>query len=155
WLYVINETAGGATTTAGTIDLFSVNQSTGALTPVMTFHVPLPTGYTGVKNGSEIDVAPAGDLLFVSMRLDGVANGSLVSYMINPTTGALTFIEEEDSHGVTPRQFSLSKDRRFLVVGNQLSNTVAVFRVDGGNMTFVADRDVCLSPRFAKMAIDQ
>jgi hypothetical protein len=34
--------------------------------------------------------------------------------------------------------------------------TIAVFRVDaGGNMTFVGDRDVCGSPRFARMAIDQ
>jgi 6-phosphogluconolactonase (cycloisomerase 2 family) len=64
WLYSINETA-------GTIDLFTVNQTNGVLTPVQTFTVPLPSGYTGtLKNGSEIDVAPAGDLLFVSMRLD-------------------------------------------------------------------------------------
>jgi len=157
WLYSINETAGGTTTTSGTIDLFSVNQTTGVLTSVMTFNVPLPSGYTGAKNGSEIDIAPAGDLLFVSMRLDSVADGSLVSFMINPTTGALTFIEQDDSHGITPRQFSLSKDRRLLVVGNQNSNTVAVFRADPatGSMTFIGDRDVCLSPRFARMAIDQ
>ena len=32
WLYSINETAGGAGTTSETIDLFSVNQSTGVLT---------------------------------------------------------------------------------------------------------------------------
>jgi 6-phosphogluconolactonase (cycloisomerase 2 family) len=157
WLYSINETAGGASTTSGTIDQFSVNQTTGVLTSVATFNVPLPTGYSGLKNGSEIDIGPNGDLMFISMRLDNAANGSLVSYMINPTTGALTVIEQEDSHGITPRQFSLSKDRRFLVVGNQNSNTIAVFRVDPatGNMTFVADRDVCLSPRFARMAIDQ
>jgi 6-phosphogluconolactonase len=156
WLYSINEAAGGATTTAGTIDLFSVNQTNGTVTPVMTFTVPLPTGYTGVKNGAEIDVAPAGDLLFVSMRLDNVAEGSLVSYMINANTGALTLIEQESSRGLQPRHFSLSKDRRLLVVGNQASNTVGVFRVDaGGNMTFVGDRDVCGSPRFARLAIDQ
>jgi 6-phosphogluconolactonase len=157
WLYAINETAGGAGTTTGTIDLFSVNQSSGALTAVMTFSVPLPTGYSGLKNGSEIDVAPAGDLLFISMRLDNAANGSLVSYMINPNTGALTLIEQEDSRGITPRQFSLSKDRRLLVAGNQNSNTVAVFRVDPGTgtMTFLATRDVCGSPRFARIAIDQ
>jgi len=157
FLYAIEETAGGASSTAGTIDLFSVNQTTGALTAVTTYPVPLPTGYTGVKNGAEIDIAPAGDLMFISMRLDSVAEGSLVSYMINPTTGALTLIEQESSHGGQPRQFSLSKDRRTLVVGNQASNTVAVFRVDPatGNMTFIADRDVCLSPRFARMAIDQ
>jgi len=90
------------------------------------------------------------------MRLDNVAEGSLVSYMINAGTGALTLIEQKSSRGITPRQFSLSKDRRLLVVGNQNSNTIAVFRVDAtGAMTFVADRDVCLSPRFARMAIDQ
>jgi 6-phosphogluconolactonase len=157
WLYAINELAGGATSAAGTIDLFSVNQTTGAVAPAMTFTVPLPTGYTGLKNGSEIDVAPAGDLLFVSMRLDNAAEGSLVSYMINGTTGALTLIEQESSRGITPRHFSLSKDRRLLVVGNQNSDTVAVFRVDPatGAMTFIADRDVCDSPRFARMALDQ
>jgi 6-phosphogluconolactonase (cycloisomerase 2 family) len=65
-------------------------------------------------------------------------------------------IEQESSKGMQPRHFSLSKDRRPLVVGNQASNTVAVFRVDaGGNMTFVGDRDVCASPRFARLAIDQ
>ena len=141
---------------AGTIDLFSVNQTTGAVAFVATTNVPLPTGYTGVKNGAEIDIAPAGDLLFVSMRLDNVAMGSLVSYMVNPTTGALTLIEQESSRGAQPRHFSLSKDRRLLVVGNQASNTIAVFGVDpAGAMTFIADRDVCLSPRFARMAIDQ
>ena len=141
----------------GTIDVFSVNQTTGAVAFVMTTNVPLPTGYTGLKNGSEIDIAPAGDLLFVSMRLDNAAMGSLVSYMVNATTGALTLIEQESSRGITPRHFSLSKDRRLLVAGNQNSNTVAVFSVDPvtGAMTFIADRDVCLSPRFARMAIDQ
>ena len=157
WLYAINELAGGATSASGTIDVFSVNQTSGAVAPVATVTVPLPTGYTGLKNGSEIDIAPAGDLLFVSMRLDNAAEGSLVSYMVNATTGVLTLIEQESSRGITPRHFSLSKDRRLLVVGNQNSNTVAVFRVDPvtGAMTFAADRDVCFSPRFARMAIDQ
>jgi 6-phosphogluconolactonase len=91
------------------------------------------------------------------MRLDSVADGSLVSYLVNPTTGGLTLIEQESSRGVTPRHFSLSKDRRLLVVGNQNSDTVAVFRVDPdtGAMTFLLDRDVCDSPRFARMALDQ
>jgi len=42
-------------------------------------------------------------------------------------------------------------------LGSDRSNTVAVFRVDpaSGGMTFVANRDVCLSPRFARMALDQ
>ena len=88
WLYSINEIAGGA------------------------------SGYTGLKSGSEIDIAPAGDLLFVSMRLDNAAEGSLVSYMVNPTRRG-----HRDGAGELAR--------------------------------FVGDRDVCDSPRFARVAIDQ
>ena len=154
WLYSINETAGGASSTAGTIDFFTVDQTAGTVTSTATFNVPLPTGYTGLKNGSEIEIAPSGSLLFVSMRLDNTAQGSLVSYRIDATTGALTLIEQDGSHGVTPRQFSLSKDGTLLVTGNQNSNTIAVFKVDAtaGAMTFVGDRAVCTSPRFARMA---
>jgi 6-phosphogluconolactonase len=155
WLYAINETAGAAATaTVGTLDFFRVDQSAGTVTSVSTFEVPLPADYAGARNGSEIEIAPTGDLLFVSMRLDNKAIGSLVSYRIDQTTGALTLIEQESSRGVTPRQFSLSKDGQLLLVGNQNSDTIAIFRVDPatGDMTFVNDRDVCDSPRFVKMA---
>jgi 6-phosphogluconolactonase len=64
------------------------------------------------------------------MRLDSVAQGSIVAYSIDATTGALTVIEQESSRGITPRQFSLSEDRQLLVVGNQTSNTIAWFRTD-------------------------
>src|SRR6185369_5981576 len=77
WLYTIDETAGGAESPSGAIDLFSFDQSDGELTPAQTYPVPLPDGYTGLKNGSEIVISPAGDFLYVSMRLDNVAQGSL------------------------------------------------------------------------------
>jgi 6-phosphogluconolactonase len=89
------------------------------------------------------------------MRLDSVAQGSIVAYGIDATTGALTVIEQDSSRGITPRQFSLSEDGQVLVVGNQTSNTIAWFRVDpaSGALTFVNTRDVCASPRFARMAL--
>jgi 6-phosphogluconolactonase (cycloisomerase 2 family) len=154
WLYSINETAGGASSAAGSIDLFSVDQTAGTVTSVATYSVPLPTGYTGAKNGSEIEILPGEKVLIVSMRLDNAAEGSLVSYSINATTGALTLIEQQGSHGKTPRQFSLTKDGTLLVLGNQNSNTIAVFKVDptAGSMSFVGDQAVCTSPRFARMA---
>ena len=154
WLYSINETSGGATSPSGTIDFFKVDQDTGTVTSLATVSVPLPAGYSGAKNGAEIEIAPSGNVLFASMRLDSVALGSVVAYSIDATTGALTLIEQESSRGVTPRQFSLSKDGQLLVVGNQTSNTIAVFRLDPttGSLTFVSTRDVCASPRFARMA---
>jgi 6-phosphogluconolactonase (cycloisomerase 2 family) len=154
WLYSINETAGGASSAAGSIDLFTVDQTAGTVTSVATYAVPLPTGYTGAKNGSEIEILPGEKVLIVSMRLDNAAEGSLVSYSINATTGALTLIDQQGSHGKTPRQFSLTKDGTLLVLGNQNSNTIAVFKVDptAGSMSFVGDQAVCTSPRFARMA---
>jgi len=154
WLYSINETAGGASSAAGSIDFFTVDQTAGTVTSTATVNVPLPTGYTGVKNGGEIEILPGGTVLIVSMRLDGKADGSLVSYSINATTGALTLIEQDSTHGATPRQFGMTKDGKLLVVGNQNSNTIAVFQVDptAGTMTFVGTQAVCSSPRFAAMA---
>jgi 6-phosphogluconolactonase (cycloisomerase 2 family) len=153
WLYSINETAGGAASDAGSIDLFTFNQSNGDLTPEETFSIPVPDGYSGLKNGSEIEIAPSGNFLYVSMRLDNVAMGSIVVYAIE-SDGELSFVEQESSRGVTPRHFSLSSNGRLLVAGNQNSDTIALFEVDtgSGELTFLDDRDVCDSPRFARFA---
>jgi 6-phosphogluconolactonase len=154
WLYSINETAGGDATPAGAISSYSVDQATGTVVHTAVFPVPLPAGYAGAKNGSEIEIDPSGKHLYVSMRLDNVAIGSIVVYSIDATTGALTFVQQESSRGVRPRQFSLTKDGTMMVVGNQNSDTVSVFRVDpvGGNLTFLTQRDVCGPPWFARTA---
>jgi 6-phosphogluconolactonase len=153
WLYAINETAGGPGSASGSIELFSFDQSDGGLTPAQTYPVPLPDGYAGAKNGAEIAIAPSGNFLYVSMRLDSVAEGSLVVYSI-AANGALTFVEQQSSRGLTPRQFSLSTDGAWLVVGNQSSATIELFSVDGssGGLSFVAEQPVCESPRFARFA---
>jgi len=153
WLYSINETAGGAASERGTLDLFSFNQTSGALTPVHTYNVPLPSGYSGLKNGAEIVIAPSGSFLYVSMRLDNAATGSIVAYAIG-ADGALDFVEQYSSRGITPRQFSLSSDGQLLVVGNQNSDNIVLFAVNTttGKLTYVTQRDVCDSPRFSRFA---
>jgi 6-phosphogluconolactonase len=153
WLYSINETAGGAASESGSIDFFTFDQSNGDLTPKQTFPVPLPSGYTGLKMGAEIEIAPSGKFLYVSMRLDSAAPGSLVVFSID-ANGGLTFVEQQSSRGLTPRQFSLSKDGKLLIVGNQGSATIELFSVDtvSGKLTFVAEQAVCTSPRFSRFA---
>ena len=154
WLYSINETAGGETTPAGAISSYTVDQSTGAVAHTAVFPVPLPVGYSGLRTARRSRFDPSGKHLYVSMRLDNVAIGSIVVYSINATTGALAFVQQESSRGVRPRQFSLSKDGTMMVVGNQNSDNVAVFRVDAtsGSISFLAQRDVCGPPWFARMA---
>jgi 6-phosphogluconolactonase (cycloisomerase 2 family) len=153
WLYAIHETAGGASSDAGLLDFFTFNQGNGDITHQDSYEVPLPDGYTGLKNGSEIALSPSGEFVYVSMRLDNAAEGSIVVFEVN-TGGTLSFVQQVRTHGVTPRQFSISSDGRLLVVGNQNSDTVALFSIaaSNGELTFLDDRDVCDSPRFARFA---
>ena len=153
WLYAIHETAGGASSESGLLDFFLFNQGNGDITHQDSYEVPLPDGYDGVKNGSELALSPSGEFLYVSMRLDNSAEGSIVVFEVN-TGGTLSFVQQVSSRGVTPRHFSLSSDGRLLAVGNQNSDTVALFRADpsSGMLTFIDDRDVCDSPRFARFA---
>jgi 6-phosphogluconolactonase len=153
WLYVINETAGGAEPEAGTLDFFTFDQVSGALTHVYTYDVPLPDGYDGVKNGAEIAISPTGASLYVSMRLDHRVTGELVVYDIG-SDGMLKLQQQESVYGVTPRHFSLSSDGKMLVVANQDSDGIVLMSMakNTGRLNFLDDRDVCKSPRFARFA---
>jgi 6-phosphogluconolactonase (cycloisomerase 2 family) len=153
WLYVINETAGGAEPEAGTLDFFTFDQVSGALTHVSTYDVPLPDGYDGLKNGAEIAISPTGASLYVSMRLDHRVTGELVVYDIG-SDGTLMLQQQESVRGVTPRHFSLSSDGKMLVVANQDSDGIVLMSMakNTGRLNFLDDRDVCKSPRFARFA---
>jgi 6-phosphogluconolactonase len=146
WLYAISETA-------GTVDFFSFDNRAGTLSHEETVS-SLPADFTGsARSGSEIEIDRAGRFLYVSNRLDQVANGILGVFSISKRDGKLTPIQFEDSRGATPRQFSLSPDGRLLVVGNQSSDNMSVFKVDSnsGTLTYVATTPVCSVPFFARM----
>jgi len=154
WLYAIHQTAGGASSESGLLDFFTFNQSNGDITHQDAYEVPLPNGYTGVKNGGEIVLSPSGEFLYVTLRLNGTADGSIVVYSVE-TGGALSFVQQVSTRGRTPSQVSLSGDGQVLAVSNQNSDTVSLFSVDTqtGELTFLDDRDVCDSPRVTRFAV--
>lgn len=146
WLYAITETA-------GSIAFFVFNNRTGSLTHRETVS-SLPADFTGAaRSGSEIEIDAGGRFLYVSNRLDQIANGILGVYAIDQHDGKLTPLQFEDSRGATPRQFSLSPDGDLLVVGNQGSSNMSVFKVDtkSGALGYVATTPVCSTPFFARM----
>lgn len=146
WLYTITETA-------GTISFFLFDSTTGALAHQATIS-SLPATFTGTaKNGSEIEIDKTGHFLYVSNRLDPMANGNLGAYSIAQNDGTLTPIDFYDSHGATPRLFSLSPGGELLVVGNQGSANMSVFKVNAttGSLTYVATTATCMIPFFARM----
>lgn len=150
WLYSINETG-------GSISSFRFDESAGTLQHRQTISsLPEDSPFTVEdlnRSGSEIEIDQAGRFLYVSNRVDGVANGSIGVYSIAQVDGTLTPIEWEDTGGATPRHFSLSPDGQLLVVTNQGSDNMSIFTVDpdSGELDLVKTAEVCDVPFFARM----
>jgi 6-phosphogluconolactonase (cycloisomerase 2 family) len=132
------------------------------LDPTALFSVSTLSGGGGVRPGqttSTVHVHPSGQFVYVGNR--GAPTGGLneiAVFRINEATGEPSLIQNVDTHGFTPRTFSLDPSGRLLVVGNQnsvsVSETVstkmvpanlAVFRIaSNGTLTFVQRYDVAV-----------
>jgi 6-phosphogluconolactonase len=77
-------------------------------------------------SGAEIEVHPNGRLLFASVRGDN----SIAVFHIDPASGKLTAAGRTPTEGKTPRGFAVAPGGKFLVVGNQDSDTVFEFAID-------------------------
>jgi 6-phosphogluconolactonase len=77
---------------------------------------------------SEIAMHPSGKFLYVSNRLE--AASTLTLFAIDPVSGHLARVTEFPSQGSTPRSIALDHAGSVLIVGNQDSQNIALFRVD-------------------------
>ena len=108
---------------------------------------------TGVKSGqtaSTLHVHPNGQFVYVANR--GAADGgtnNIAVFRINQKTGEPSLIQNIDTHGLTPRTFSVDPSGHMLVVGNQTTQSVAgktvpanlaVFRIRPDGMLDFAQR---------------
>jgi len=87
----------------------------------------LPDGFKGDIGSADIHVAPKGKFLYASNR--GDAN-TLAIYSIDSTTGKLTIKGFESTQGKTPRNFMIDPTGHWLLVANQRSDNVVLFRID-------------------------
>jgi len=98
----------------------------GHLTPLQ--HISShPEGYKGDIGSADIHVAPGGRFLYASNR--GDAN-SLAIYAIDTATGKLTVKGFESTGGKTPRNFMIDPTGHWLLVANQRSDNIVIFRID-------------------------
>jgi 6-phosphogluconolactonase len=109
---------------------------------------------------STVHVHPNGRFVYVGNRGTPAAarRNEIAVFRIDEATGNPTLIQNADTHGFTPRTFSLDPSGRVLVVGNQSSVSVrdgnattevpanlAVFRIGGdGTLSFVDRHDVAV-----------
>ena len=116
-LYVITETA-------STVAVFHYDAASGALDPIQVVST-LPDNFVGQNFAAEIAVNMAGTLLYASNR----GNDTLALFTIDPQRFLLTPMERVSSLGKTPRYFTFDPTGQFVVVTNQDSDNLVVFRV--------------------------
>ena len=126
WAYVITEMA-------STITAFSYDGANGKLAEFQT-ESTLPKDYAGRSTCAEVAVHPSGNCVYGSNRGDD----SIAVFSCDPVTGRLSFVERDPTGGKTPRQFEIDPTGAYMLVGNQDSGAVVVFRIDQATWPFAA-----------------
>jgi 6-phosphogluconolactonase len=96
----------------------------GKLTLRQTLPMTAP-GFKGKIGGGAIHLSPDGRFLYATNR--GDAN-EIVRYAVNPSDGHLKLLGRTSTLGKTPREFAIDPTGRWLIVGNQNSDSVYFFR---------------------------
>ncbi|QGZ62862.1 beta-propeller fold lactonase family protein [Paraburkholderia acidisoli] len=84
-------------------------------------------GFTGAVGAAALHLSPDGKFLYVSNR--GDANDISI-FAVDAASGKLTRVGRQASLGKSPREFAIDPTGRWLIVGNQNSDTAYVFRRD-------------------------
>jgi len=117
YLYLIQEIG-------GFINTYSYNN--GNLKQIQTLNMLTPA-MKGNIGSAAIKISPDGRFLYASNR--GNAN-DIVQYAIDQNNGTLTFVSRTSSLGKGPRDFVIDPSGKFLVVANQNSDSIFVYRLD-------------------------
>lgn len=121
--FVINETASTMTPYAVSTD--------GKLTAGNTVST-LPQGATGETYGQHVELSPDGRFLYGS----NVGHDSIAVFAVDQASGALTWLQDQPSGGMWPRDFDVDPNGEVLVVANRDSSNLAVFKIGGdGKLT--------------------
>ncbi|SAK49514.1 3-carboxymuconate cyclase-like protein [Caballeronia hypogeia] len=102
------------------------NYRDGNLTQAQAVSMIAP-GFRGKIGGGAIHLSPDGRFLYATNR--GDAN-ELVQFAIDPDSGHLRLVKRYPTLGKTPREFAIDPTGRWLIVGNQESDSAYFFRRD-------------------------
>jgi 6-phosphogluconolactonase len=98
----------------------------GKLTPVQSVSMTAP-GFKGKIGGGAIHLSPDGRFVYATNRGDV---NELVTFAVDASNGHLKLVGRHPTLGKTPREFTIDPSGRWLIVGNQDSDSVYFFRRD-------------------------
>lgn len=115
--YLTSELAGAVTT---------FQYANGTLRPLQVLRLTAP-GFKGKIGAGAIHLSPDGKFLYATNR--GDAN-EIVIFSVDRYDGLLKLVGRQSTLGRTPREFAIDPTGRWLIVGNQDSDSAFVFQRD-------------------------
>ena len=108
----------------GTVSAFQYDKDTLKLIQNISSH---PAEYSGSKGSADIHVSPDGKFLYASNRGDA---HNLAIFAINAENGKLAARGFQSTMGTVPRNFTIDPTGNYLLVANQQSNNIVIFKRD-------------------------
>ncbi|MEP6713115.1 MAG: lactonase family protein, partial [Ferruginibacter sp.] len=84
-----------------------------------------PGDFKGTMGSADIHVSPDGKFLYCSNR--GESN-TITIFKINPADGKLKLVGQQPTLGLTPRNFNFDPSGNFILVANQNSDNIIIFK---------------------------
>lgn len=106
--------------------------------------------FEGAVGAAEVRISPDGKFLYASNR--GDAN-DIVIYTIDQEDGTLNFIDRQSTLGKTPRNFIIDPTGNYLLVANQNSDNIIIFKRDKktGKLTLAGNKAEVGNPVYLLM----
>jgi 6-phosphogluconolactonase len=95
--------------------------------------------WPGDTGAAALHLSPDGKFLYASNRANA---NDLVIYSVDPKSGTLIPVGHQSSLGVKPRDFCIYPTEKFLVVANQDSDNLVIFKRDLEAGTLTTDKTV-------------
>jgi len=116
YAYCVEELGGSVTGYSYTAGLLTARQ-----------HISTYKATEAHYNSADIHISPDGRFLYATNR--GLEN-NIAIFSIDTVSGLLAKVSNTDTRGIEPRNFVISPSGNYLLVANQLSGSIIVFRRD-------------------------
>ena len=132
----------------GMVDVFHYDPATGALDSIQRIAAH-PDTASGPWRSSDIHLSPDGRFLYASNR----AETTVTLFSVDKEKGTLRRMAVESTFGREPRNFTVDPTGNWLLVGDQDSNRIVVYRIDKttGELTPVPTRIEVPQPSYLKV----
>ena len=117
WAYLIQEMSGDVT-------VFDYHK--GHLQEIQTIS-SLPKNFNQFFTSADIHISNDGNFLYTSAR---DSSNTIAVFKIDQLTGKINLLAQQSTLGKTPRNFNLDPSGKFLLVANQNSDDIVIFKVD-------------------------